>query len=888
MSLPEVKFELTVEGEKNPDEEQRQSGQLDPYRTDEPKYPFAFEGEKTFSVDRAEIDESLNAPYTAQVVLTAPIAERCFHLGMTCLLSWARPSDHQRTLAYMDPENVRRLWGIVTQIERTVVHQDRVQVSLTIRPALTALQHTYNARTFVGMKTPEILTALLRDGLASYGRSFSLEDVAKEQPVRDFTVQYNESDFAVMQRLCYEDGISYTFDHSGAREKIVFFEQTAKLTKIQKQQDIEFVYDGATREGIVDFRDVRREGSTAVQFIDHDWTQPGDPLNLSLRRTTQDNRQRMIRKHLDAGFASESSPVSCGIEAYKETVQPPGSPPHSLLRDGAETLGSLIRPKGPVGEATAAWGGTAAIKTAEHMRLSDKWGKGVAFYAPKWKRRNYWKLLELTARAAKQKHGTQVQPRDRGLWGRKRAVVALQREELRLSAGSRGQSQITGLSPGCLFHLVGHPYLNGNQTYLVLGVKHVGVSEGTKASGKGTRERSSYVSYFTCVPDIGFCRPTEVPPPATNPGLQVATVVAPQGHPLYTDDFGRVQIIFSWDSRSTPSENDPNSNAVWARVLQGSAGGSFGNLTIPRAGMEVLVAFSDGEAARPVVLGCAYNGRNRPPAELPDESLKTVLRSRSNPDPRDAPGGAAALLPSPGNEISFDDTSPWEEFRVKAQRTLDVKVGSRLHFELGGVLPLFLKKLAIKKLKLPLPKAKPSVMRRDLGATPMVTDEAVVDINGDVYTDIAGKGHTTFGEAKIKTEGLYRLRVGKNLCVKVRGVSKRLIEGKEEEVVKGSKQVQVDGALTTSTSLLEHIVKKWLATVEDAITFVTKKMWLVKAEKAALKAEKIIELTQGGAKILIKNGEVHITGKKLVFNGKQVNLKSGGTVTVKGSKVAIN
>jgi type VI secretion system secreted protein VgrG len=53
------------------------------------------------------------------------------------------------------------------------------------------------------------------------------------------------------------------------------------------------------------------------------------------------------------------------------------------------------------------------------------------------------------------------------------------------------------------------------------------------------------------------------------------------------------------------------------RTVRISAGGNWGEQAIPRVGQEVLVDFIEGDIDRPIVIGLAHNGRNRPPMSTP-------------------------------------------------------------------------------------------------------------------------------------------------------------------------------------------------------------------------------------------------------------------------------
>jgi type VI secretion system secreted protein VgrG len=62
------------------------------------------------------------------------------------------------------------------------------------------------------------------------------------------------------------------------------------------------------------------------------------------------------------------------------------------------------------------------------------------------------------------------------------------------------------------------------------------------------------------------------------------------------------------------------------RLSQPSAGSGWGSIFLPLAGNEVVVAFLDGDPDRPLIVGNVYNADNKPPRDLPDQAVKTVIQ----------------------------------------------------------------------------------------------------------------------------------------------------------------------------------------------------------------------------------------------------------------------
>ncbi|MES2760124.1 MAG: type VI secretion system tip protein TssI/VgrG [Pseudomonadota bacterium] len=54
---------------------------------------------------------------------------------------------------------------------------------------------------------------------------------------------------------------------------------------------------------------------------------------------------------------------------------------------------------------------------------------------------------------------------------------------------------------------------------------------------------------------------------------------------------------------------------TWVRVATPLAGANWGSVAIPRVGSEVLIDFIDGNIDRPVVIGCLYNGKGQADAQ---------------------------------------------------------------------------------------------------------------------------------------------------------------------------------------------------------------------------------------------------------------------------------
>ncbi|MDB5407383.1 MAG: hypothetical protein JWL84_2295 [Rhodospirillales bacterium] len=204
------------------------------------------------------------------------------------------------------------------------------------------------------------------------------------------------------------------------------------------------------------------------------------------------------------------------------------------------------------------------------------------------------------------------------------------------------------LFAGGTFELTSHSASSEvGRSYAVTTLRHVAVDR-TRTSG-GT-EATDYRNEFVAIPSSTVFRPQRLTPKPMIHGLQTATVTGPSGQEIFTDKYGRVQVIFHWDRQ--------RSSSCWIRVASSIAGKGWGVLHLPRIGQEVVVSFIEGDPDRPIVTGSVYNEDNMPPYTLPDNRAQSGFRSRST-----LQGGAENF-----NELRFEDKKGEEQVYLHAER----------------------------------------------------------------------------------------------------------------------------------------------------------------------------------------------------------------------------
>ncbi|MEZ6136606.1 MAG: type VI secretion system tip protein TssI/VgrG [Pirellulaceae bacterium] len=222
-----------------------------------------------------------------------------------------------------------------------------------------------------------------------------------------------------------------------------------------------------------------------------------------------------------------------------------------------------------------------------------------------------------------------------------------------------GDSNYISFCPAAKFRVGRHriPSERGRE-YALAEVELYASEGGTYITGTED-ESPKYENRFIAMPAEVVYRPARSTPKAIVEGPQTAVVVGPPGEEIFPDEHGRVKVQFHWDRRGKLDED----SSCWIRVSQAHAGNGWGGIDLPRIGEEVIVDFLEGDPDRPIITGRVYNGKNRPPFDLPAGMTRSGMKSNTHKG-------------SGYNEISMDDTAGAEQIRTNAQFNMDTTVGN--------------------------------------------------------------------------------------------------------------------------------------------------------------------------------------------------------------------
>ena len=223
---------------------------------------------------------------------------------------------------------------------------------------------------------------------------------------------------------------------------------------------------------------------------------------------------------------------------------------------------------------------------------------------------------------------------------------------------SSGEGKYRGFMPGSKITMDTHEVkAEEKKNYVISYVEHQAFEETHLGT---TITPISYTNNFKTLPATTVFRPQLIARRPLIPGPQTAKVVGPSGEEIYCDKYGRIRVQFFWDRYGKNNEN----SSCWIRVAQVFAGANWGTIYTPRVGMEVIVAFLDGDPDQPLVVGSVYNADNMPPYALPGLKTQSGIKTRSTTK------GTSSTY----NEMRIEDKKDSELFYFRAQKDFQREV----------------------------------------------------------------------------------------------------------------------------------------------------------------------------------------------------------------------
>lgn len=233
-------------------------------------------------------------------------------------------------------------------------------------------------------------------------------------------------------------------------------------------------------------------------------------------------------------------------------------------------------------------------------------------------------------------------------------------QKLRMQASEADHNRVVGRSSSRILEAgrrftpyeVAHPE-HVYEEHVIVRATHFAVDP----SYETNMDQPEYTNEFEAVPSRVAMTPHRKTERPRIRGTQVAIVAGPSGEEIHPDQYGRIKLWYPWDRRAKKDGSD----TCWVRVAQSWAGGTWGGQVIPRIGMEVMVAFIDGDPDRPLVTGVVPNPSNGVPYDLPGNKTRMVMRSNTHKG-------------TGFNEMTFEDDAGRENMFFHAQKDQTTRI----------------------------------------------------------------------------------------------------------------------------------------------------------------------------------------------------------------------
>ena len=397
---------------------------------------------------------------------------------------------------------------------------------------------------------------------------------------------------------------------------------------------------------------------------------------------------------------------------------------------------------------------------------------------------------------------------------------------------ARGHGDAAGLAAGKLFKLTG--YLRGdlNIQYLITS-SSITLSSDNYQTG-GDSGSTEFAVSVEAVDAREPYRPDRITPKPMIHGSQTAVVVGPKGEEIYTDLFGRVKVQFHWDRYGKADEK----SSCFIRVGQLWADKNWGGIHIPRIGQEVIVSFLEGDPDDPLIIGCVYNGSNKPPYALPDNKTQSGIKSRSTLQ------GTEANY----NEFRFEDKKGSELVLLHAEKDQTIEVENDEAHSVGH--------------------------------------DRTKDVKNNETTSIGKNRTESVGENESISVGKSRTEsVGDNESIDIGKDYSQSIGGGRTLTVAKDESVTVTGKRTDEVGKNEDVTigKNRTHNIGEKDSLSVGKQLLIDA------GDEVVIQTGSASLTMKKDGTITLKGADITLDGSgKINVKASSDVVLKGSKVTQN
>lgn len=216
-------------------------------------------------------------------------------------------SDVKLEMALPSGEN-RNFSGICTSAEFLGTHKGAAHFSIELQPHFWFLTQSKNSRVFQEMKAPDIISEILGD----YGFKPNIEvKFDATYRVREYCVQYRESDFDFLHRLMEQEGIFYFLKHEDGKTKMIMGDSVNVNKPVPGDANLEFIdrEDERAQQSfcISEWSIAERAVSGKIELNSYDFERPKAKLKTVAKNPLGKHKQMNVEVYDFQGQYKESS-----------------------------------------------------------------------------------------------------------------------------------------------------------------------------------------------------------------------------------------------------------------------------------------------------------------------------------------------------------------------------------------------------------------------------------------------------------------------------------------------------------------------------------------------------------------------------------------------------
>jgi len=225
--------------------------------------------EPALSVRQFEIREGLSELFSISVLACSPRVD----LDLDDII--LKPASLSMTAGWVFVLGAggRTYIGLCESIEQVQAEPSGLSTYLArIVPHLWLLTKRRGYRIFQHLTIPDIVTSVLDE----FGVAHQWLIDRGAHPKLDYKVQYGESDYTFLSRLCEEAGITFTFEHDEERgmQMVLSDAPAARQPRERSLPYVDNPNEAAEREFVTRVRALRRAEAGAVTLRDYDFRNP--------------------------------------------------------------------------------------------------------------------------------------------------------------------------------------------------------------------------------------------------------------------------------------------------------------------------------------------------------------------------------------------------------------------------------------------------------------------------------------------------------------------------------------------------------------------------------------------------------------------------------------